>query len=107
MFENVDGRTNDGVTGILIAHLGAFGSGELKKETKIDRHKVFVSKEFFSKDNHKPTPSAHHKTITITITKKEGKDQESIQSSTTPDPGHKQGKVTKHKKTSHTRQPKD
>ena len=35
MFENVDGRT-DGrttdaeVTGILIAHLGAFGSGELK-----------------------------------------------------------------------------
>ena len=36
MFENVDGQTNDGrtmdagVTGILIAHLGAFGSGELK-----------------------------------------------------------------------------
>ena len=29
MFENVDGRTDDGVTGILIAHLGAFGSGEL------------------------------------------------------------------------------
>ena len=27
-----DGRTTDaGVTGILIAHLGAFGSGELKK----------------------------------------------------------------------------
>ena len=26
-----DGRTtDDGVTGILIAHLGAFGSGELK-----------------------------------------------------------------------------
>ena len=24
-----DGRTDDGVTGILIAHLGAFGSGEL------------------------------------------------------------------------------
>ena len=34
MFENVDGRTDDGVTGILIAHLGAFGSGELKKMTK-------------------------------------------------------------------------
>ena len=34
MFENVDGRTDAGVTGILlIAHLGAFGSGELK--TKI------------------------------------------------------------------------
>ena len=30
MFENVEGRTDDGVTGILIAHLGAFGSGELK-----------------------------------------------------------------------------
>ena len=31
MFENVDGRTMDaGVTDILIAHLGAFGSGELK-----------------------------------------------------------------------------
>ena len=40
MFENVDGRadgrrtdgrtTDTGVTGILIAHLGAFGSGELK-----------------------------------------------------------------------------
>ena len=38
MFENVDGRTDRrtdgrttdaGVTGILIAHLGAFGSGEL------------------------------------------------------------------------------
>ena len=35
MFENVDGRTDagrttdTGVTGILIAHLGAFGSGEL------------------------------------------------------------------------------
>ena len=32
MFENVDGRrTDDGVTGILIAHLGAFGSGELTR----------------------------------------------------------------------------
>ena len=31
MFENVDGLTMDaGVTGKLIAHLGAFGSGELK-----------------------------------------------------------------------------
>ena len=31
MFENVDGRRTDAeVTGILIAHLGAFGSGELK-----------------------------------------------------------------------------
>ena len=37
MFENVDRRTDGrrtdaGVTGILIAHLGAFGSGELKME---------------------------------------------------------------------------
>ena len=30
MFENVDGRTDADVIGILIAHLGAFGSGELK-----------------------------------------------------------------------------
>ena len=35
MFENVDrrtteGRTDAGVTGILLAHPGAFGSGELK-----------------------------------------------------------------------------
>ena len=31
MFENVDRQTPDaGVTGILMAHLGAFGSGELK-----------------------------------------------------------------------------
>ena len=39
MFENVDGRRTDdgrttdaGVIGILIAHLGAFGSGELKTD---------------------------------------------------------------------------
>ena len=33
-----DGRTTDaGVTGILIAHLGAFGSGELK----IDNYSVY------------------------------------------------------------------
>ena len=37
MFEYVEGQTNDGWTTdagvivILIAHLGAFGSGELKK----------------------------------------------------------------------------
>ena len=30
MFENVDGRTDAGVIGILIAHLRAFGSDELK-----------------------------------------------------------------------------
>ena len=29
--QTTDGRTDDGVIGILIAHLGAFGSGELKK----------------------------------------------------------------------------
>ena len=32
MFENVDGGTDAGVIGILIAHLGAFCSGELKSE---------------------------------------------------------------------------
>ena len=38
MFENVDGRTTDArVTGILIAHLGAFGSGELKTLTEFSR----------------------------------------------------------------------
>ena len=32
MFENVDGRRTDaGVIGILIAHIGTFGSGELKR----------------------------------------------------------------------------
>ena len=36
-----DGRTTDaGVTGILIAHLGAFGSGELK----IDNTKILKTK---------------------------------------------------------------
>ena len=34
-----DGRTTDaGVTGILIAHLGAFGSGELKSNGKCGSH---------------------------------------------------------------------
>ena len=42
MFENVDGRTTDaGVTGILIAHLGAFGSGELKTLFKLKKGKCF------------------------------------------------------------------
>ena len=39
MFENVDRRTTDaGVTGILIAHLGAFGSGELKRLPEVPEH---------------------------------------------------------------------
>ena len=47
MFENVDGRTDgrttdDGVTGILIAHLGAFGSGELKMPTVVGIF-IFIS----------------------------------------------------------------
>ena len=39
MFENVDGRrtTDAGVTGILIAHLGAFGSGELKIKKNLSK----------------------------------------------------------------------
>ena len=36
--------------------------------------------------------------------KEEGKSQESIQSSTTPDPGQHMGKWQKHKKTSRTRE---
>ena len=41
MFENVDGRTTDArVTGILIAHLGAFGSGELKNQWTLS-HPLF------------------------------------------------------------------
>ena len=46
MFENDDRRTTDGqrtdagVIGILIAHLGAFGSGELK----IDKTKILMTK---------------------------------------------------------------
>ena len=35
-----DGRTDDGVTGILIAHLGAFGSGELKNNG------IFIKKKY-------------------------------------------------------------
>ena len=51
MFENVDGqtdgRTTDArVTGILIAHLGAFGSGELKrnetKKTRLPMHALMA-----------------------------------------------------------------
>ena len=54
MFENVDGRTDDrrgrrttdaGVIGILIAHLGAFGSGELIKmyaHLEYYNHDVYV-----------------------------------------------------------------
>ena len=38
--------------------------------------------------------------------KEEGKDQESIQSNTTPDPGHHMGERQKHKKTSHKRVPR-
>ena len=39
--------------------------------------------------------------------KKEGKDQKSIQSSTTPDQGQHNGKEQKHNKTPHTREPRD
>ena len=65
MFENVDGRTDDGVTGILIAHLGAFGSGELIKVNKQFRNALSVHVSYKSKQG--------------------CKDQESIQPSTTPD----------------------
>ena len=43
MFENVDGRTDDGVIGIPIAHLGAFGSGELNMYDCYHCIKVFFA----------------------------------------------------------------
>ena len=57
MFENVDGRTgdgrttdgrttDDGVTGILIAHLGAFGSGELKICTSVRGDCFYLSNQY-------------------------------------------------------------
>ena len=55
MFENVDGRTDGrrttdaGVTGILIAHLGAFGSGELKTRSKV---KVIVTQKWYTTYHH-------------------------------------------------------
>ena len=55
MFENVDGRTTDGrttdarVTGILIAHLGAFGSGELKKKLVELKRTVLMSDNSFER----------------------------------------------------------
>ena len=57
MFENVDGRTDDGrtdgqttdagVTGILIAHLRAFGSGELKIIWHCHSRLIWYSTGFF------------------------------------------------------------
>ena len=51
--------------------------------------------------------SAHYIVCNIFYTLKKsnevGKDQESINSSTTPDQGHLNGNLQKHKKTSHTR----
>ena len=45
MFENVEGWTTDaGVIGILIAHLGAFGSGELTKYRKQFKNTFFGQK---------------------------------------------------------------
>ena len=51
MFENVDGWMTDArVTGILIAHLGAFGSGELKMATnpELMRVKESVKEKFWN-----------------------------------------------------------
>ena len=44
--------------------------------------------------------------FTTEQSKEEGKDQENIQSNTTPGPGHHMEKCQKHKKTSHTREPR-
>ena len=57
MFENVDGRTDDGrttdgrtpdagVTGILIAHLRAFGSGELIKAIKVYKQMIELTTSY-------------------------------------------------------------
>ena len=49
MFENVDGRMTDGVTGILKAPLGAFGSGELKNQQTTKLGKKYVNcKELYA-----------------------------------------------------------
>ena len=45
MFENVDGRTDDGVTGKLLAHPWAFGSGELSTRSEI---KVTVTRKWYA-----------------------------------------------------------
>ena len=50
MFENVDGRTDDGVTGKLIAHLGAFGSGELKRVNMFNKHLPSIDSPFLTDD---------------------------------------------------------
>ena len=43
-----DGRTTDaGVTGILIAHLGAFGSGELKSDRLLYHRQIVLPVIFF------------------------------------------------------------
>ena len=61
MFENVDGRRTDdgrttdaGVTGILIAHLGAFGSGELKTQSvlRMTCQAIFIPKHSRTKIGH-------------------------------------------------------
>ena len=47
-----------------------------------------------------------HCSLVVTCWERANLDQESIQSSTTPDPGHHMGKWQKHKKTLHTRGPR-
>ena len=82
MFENVDGRTDGrtpdaGVTGILIAHLGAFDSGELKIQNNSNEIEII--------SQNVPNNALYQ-------SEEECKDQESIQSSTIPDSGHRMGK---------------
>ena len=61
-----DGRTTDaGVTGILIAHLGAFGSGELKRVKRLESWKgnektnTLLSKAKYLEDLHQPQERAN------------------------------------------------
>ena len=57
-----DGRTTDaGVTGILIAHLGAFGSGELKRDHRLDNN-VLLTTDFNNNKNKKVQKCFRNKT---------------------------------------------
>ena len=73
----------------------------------------FLIRHHYSQDSYIYLCNVHIKlyifawnTLVWHQSKDEGKYQESIQSSSTPDPGHLMGKWQKHKKTSHTREPR-
>ena len=52
MFENVDGQTtNAGVIDILIAHLGAFGSGELTRIGRTEQEYAIIGTSYCHRNN--------------------------------------------------------